>query len=244
MYGRSNLRKTITVLTTVCALMSGCASTTPPAASRAEATWVPMGDSINSRVLVMGDSMLSWNRIVGRSVGQNLKRKYKLDITDHSFSGAKYLPLNPLMDIDLQYKKGEWDWVILNGGGNDLFWTCGCVLCDSILNNLISSDGMSGAIPKAINRARADNARVIYVSYLHSPGVFSVVDHCKKLGSELERRVRNLASMDAGIYLLRGSELVEYGDTSLLSFDRVHPSVRGSQLIAERIYRIILGGKA
>jgi lysophospholipase L1-like esterase len=77
------------------------------------------------------------------------------------------------------------------------------------------------------------------VGYLHSPGVFSIVDHCKSEDVEFERRVASLAARTRGFYYLNVSDLAGKGDRSFHSADRIHPSVKGSRAVARLIANLI-----
>lgn len=129
--------------------------------------------------------------------------------------------------------------MVLNGGGNDLWLGCGCVACDSTLDKLISSEATKGKIPELVSRIRSGGARVIYLGYIHSPGSFSIVDHCKDEALEFESRLKKLSEKHRGFYFLRLSNLVPKGDRSFHSVDMIHPSVKASKIIGKLIADII-----
>lgn len=197
----------------------------------------------------MGDSLLSWNRATGNSVSHNVENLLGEPVVDRSVPGARVIYGLPIsgaagLNITKQYRDGPWDWVILNGGGNDLWLGCACSLCDRKMGKLISPNGMAGTIPNVVDRARIMGARVIYVGYLRSPGRGSVIEHCKDEGDELERRVSQMADRDPGVYYLKVGDLVPFGDRSFHAFDMIHPSVKGSAAIAQRIVDLIRSERA
>jgi acyl-CoA thioesterase I len=197
-----------------------------------------------SRILAIGDSMLAWHRGSGTSVSGALERRINERVTDRSVIGARFnyaLPITGAMGLNIskQYVSGTWDWVIINGGGNDLLFGCGCVACDYTIDKLISADGRNGKIPALVRKARSTNARVILVGYLHSPGVPSLVDGCKDDDNELQRRISKIPALDDGVYYVRASDIVGSGDTSYHAGDRIHPSAKGSAEIARQIASII-----
>jgi len=197
-----------------------------------------------ARILTMGDSMLAWNSASRRAVSDVLEENLGQPVIDRSVVGARYLYRLPIsgaagMNIAKQYRDGDWDWVVLNGGGNDLLFGCGCLKCDKTMSRLISYDGQLGEIPNLIFRLRRTGARVIYVGYLHSPGAASMIDHCKDESIEFERRIAKLAQEEDGIYYLRTADMVPFGDLSLHAVDRIHPSVKGSAEIGRAIARIM-----
>ena len=151
--------------------------------------------SSKSRILVMGDSLLATNTLSGRSVAQVIEAELGEEVIDRSVRGSRFLYNLPIsgrlgFNISKQFQQGSWDWVVLNGGGNDLWLGCGCNQCQVTISQLISHDAVHGEIPRLVSRLRRQGTRVIYVSYLRSPGVETLIDHCREEGDELERRVK------------------------------------------------------
>src|SRR6056297_3701399 len=76
------------------------------------------------RVLVMGDSLFAMHKLAGGSDGARLRAALGAHLVDASIGGARYLYRLPIsgalgMNIAKQYHGGDWDWVVLAGGGND-----------------------------------------------------------------------------------------------------------------------------
>jgi hypothetical protein len=127
----------------------------------------------------------------------------------------------------------------VNGGGNDLWLGCACSFCTRKMNKLITHDGRSGAIPGFLSEIRQTGAKVIYVGYLRSPGLGSPIEYCKDEGDELERRLDKLAAIDNGLYFLSIADLVPHGDRSYHGIDMIHPSVKASTAIGQRVAALI-----
>ena len=198
----------------------------------------------NSRILTMGDSLLAAHSVSGRAVSNAVEKQLGEHVTDRSVAGARIiygLPITGAMGMKIakQYRIGKWDWIILNGGGNDLWFGCGCHQCDRKINRLISGNGRSGEIPKLVTKLRNTGARVIYVGYLRSPGVGSPIESCKDEGDELERRIDAMAKADRGVFFLSLAKMVPFGDRSYHGFDMIHPSLKASREIGKRIAKII-----
>ncbi len=198
----------------------------------------------NPGILSMGDSLLAWNSFSGHSVSDAIESNLGELVVDRSVIGAGFLYNLPIsgaagLNIAKQYRPGSWDWIILNGGGNDLWFRCGCNRCDRTIERMISKDGQSGEIPNLVFRLRATGARVIYVGYLHSPGAYSIVDRCKDEVTELESRIAILAKEEKGTYYLKLADLVPKGDLSYHDVDRIHPSIKASAEIGMLVSRII-----
>lgn len=200
-----------------------------------------------ARILVLGDSMMIWHAVTGRSVGDQLARALGEPVIQRAIGGARIrygLPLSGAlgMSIPKQFYKtdaGRFDWVVMNGGGNDLWFGCGCNACDTRLAKMISPDGASGDIPAMVARIRASGARVLYLGYLRSPGIDSAIDACAAAGDTLEARLAAMAKRDRGVYFLSNTKLVPHGDASYHGLDMVHPSIKGSAALAQRAAGVI-----
>lgn len=218
--------------------LSGCTETVP--VSRDETA--TRDDA--ARILLMGDSLLAAHGLTGNSVSYAVERQLGEQVIDRSVIGARMIYALPItgaagMNIPKQYRPGKWDWVILNGGGNDLWWGCGCAGCETKMNRLISGDGRRGVVPGLVSRLRQDGAQVIFVGYLRTPGVTSPIEHCVDEGAEYEGRIARLAGLDKGVHFLSLADLVPDGDRSYHAIDLIHPSIKASNAIGQRIARLI-----
>lgn len=198
------------------------------------------------RVMAMGDSFMAWHTAIGRSIPDAIAANLGTPVESRAVSGARVLYPLPIsgalgMKISKQYKPGDWDWVVLNGGGNDLWLGCGCVLCDGKMNRLIGPEGRSGEIAKTVAKIRQSGAKVIYVGYLRSPGRGSIIDHCRDDGNELEARIARMAEQMDGVHFLSVADLVPHGDRSYHSADMIHPSIKASSEIGRAVAEIIRG---
>lgn len=204
----------------------------------------PVAKDSAARILVIGDSMLAANRASGRAVADELEKSLGQEVIDRSVVGARYFYQLPIsgsagLRVTSQFRPGPWDWVVMNGGGNDLLFGCGCLICDGVLDRLVSADGRAGAIPAHVDRVRKTGAKVLYLGYLRNPGVMTPIKHCGPAGNELDRRLTLMARFDPGVTFIPMSDLVPRGDISFHQLDLIHPSFKGSAAIAERIARAI-----
>lgn len=204
----------------------------------------PVPQAQPARVLVMGDSLLAWHSLAGKSVADALSRDLQEEVVDRSVSAARVIYNLPLtggagLSIPKQFRAGKWDWIVVNGGGNDLWLGCGCLACARKLDRLVAADGSGGAIPKMLEDLRATGAQVIYVGYLRSPGRGSMIEHCRDDGDELEARTARAAARDDGIHMLSLKGMVPHGDRSYHALDMIHPSQKASAEISRRLAEII-----
>ena len=219
-------------LAAAAALLAGCGET--------------VSRDFPSRILVVGDSMLATHRLSDLAVADAMEKTLREPVVDRSTVGARFhyaLPLSGRagLNITKQYVPGQWDWIVVNGGGNDLWLGCGCMVCDAKIDRLISDDGKRGTIPGFLSELRQTGAKVIYVGYMRSPGRASPIEHCRDEGAELERRIATLSELDQGLYYLPLAELVPDGDGSFHALDMIHPSVKGSTAIGQLVANVIEG---
>ncbi len=196
------------------------------------------------RILAMGDSMMSWNGGGDHSIPQVIAEELGQPVMSRAISGAHVIYNLPItgsagLQISKQYVKGDWDWVVVNGGGNDLWLGCNCSNCERRMTQMISADGASGRIPSMVADLRKTGARVVYLGYLRSPGVGSIIEHCRDDGDELERRLNKMAKGMEGVYFVSVAQMVPSGDRSYHSVDMIHPSIKGSAAIGRRAAQVI-----
>jgi hypothetical protein len=233
------LFKKIQMLTVIASLaLASCSS--PSVSTR--------GQARPAKILAMGDSLMAFHRMSGRSISANVSRSLGESVEDNSMVGAQMLYWLPIsgrlgLNIPKQFRPGYWDWVILNGGGNDLWLGCGCVACNRKMDRLVSRDGRVGEIPKLLQDIRRTGARVVYVGYLRSPGMGSPIEHCRDEGHELENRIEKMAAKDDGIFFLSLVDFVPHGDRSYFAADMIHPSPKASAEIGAQVAEIIAASK-
>lgn len=196
------------------------------------------------RILVIGDSLMAAHAISGRSVAGFLDEFPGAAVTDRSVLGARMIYKLPFtgrlgLSIPAQFRGDTWDWVVMNGGGNDLWLGCGCNRCKRKLDRLIAEDGTTGEIPRLWARIRQTGAQVVYTGYLRSPEIDTPIEHCKDEGDELEARIERLAARVDGAIYLSLQDLVPPGDLSYFAMDRIHPSLKASEEIANRIADVL-----
>ena len=189
-------------------------------------------------ILVMGDSILDWNRGTGRSVADALGADLGRSVENASMSGARLMPrgfLGRVRSIPAQYARGDWSWVVLDGGANDLLRDCGCARCDAVLDRLITPDGQRGAIPTLIREVRAKGPRVLWMGYYGPNGRGGAFDACEDELRELDARVAMLAARTEGVAFADAGDVMGPGNAGDYHRDNVHPGPRGSARIGRHL---------
>lgn len=215
----------------------GVASADPSGADQPE-------DQAEPRILAIGDSLMSWHTLTGLSIPDIVEQELEEPVANRSIGGARLIFKVPLfgdvgMQISHQVIDGDWDWVVMNGGGNDLWFGCGCNKCDAKMDKLITSDGEDGEIPRVINGLLDNGSKVLFFGYLRSPGIGSMIEECRDEGDELETRIETFANANKGVYFMSNADLVPEGDLSFHALDRIHPSLKASEAIGNRVAAFI-----
>ena len=120
--------------------------TTACGPSEVEDTEAPSPSS-ETALLGIGDSYFAWNAEEGLGIPDVVGDALGVETYNLATSGATVLGgagEGPLV-IPNQYTEAAWDWVVMDGGGNDLEGDCGCGACEDVLDDLLSADG-HGAI--------------------------------------------------------------------------------------------------
>lgn len=226
-----------TILALFLLLCSTFAALADTGASSEDATTAP-------KILAIGDSLMSWHTLTGLSIPNVVANELEEPTANRSIGGARLLFKIPFigdagMQISNQIVDGDWDWVIMNGGGNDLWFGCGCSACDKKMDKLITEDGEAGEIPRVIDELREGGSKILYFGYLRSPGVDSLIDECREEGDELENRISGYAKGKKDVHFMPLADMVPDGDLSFHGLDRIHPSVKASEEIGKRVAAFI-----
>lgn len=186
-----------------------------------------------ARIVVAGDSVMAWNRVQGASVADRLQESLGEEVGDVSTPGAQIAGRRGAFNIPAQLDGLSVEWVVLNGGANDLSSNCACSDCGPVLENLISDDGTRGAIPKLVADLRERGSQVIWADYYTSPRFAGTA--CEAPYRVLEARLRRMAATKDGIMFVDMDDVFSPDDLSLFAPDRTHPSQKGSARIAELV---------
>lgn len=199
------------------ALLAACGRGVPPEA----------------RIVVAGDSVMAWNRTGGGSVADQLEARLGEPVGDVSLPFAQVAGGRGQLNIPTQLCDVSADWIVLNGGANDIGVGCDCTDCGAIVDRLISTDGTRGAVPALVATLRSRGAQVIWADYYTAPRYAGTI--CELPYQELEARLARMAALDTGVTLVDMDDVFNPADLTLFASDRTHPSRTGSARIAAQI---------
>lgn len=197
---------------------------------------LPERSEEGARILLIGDSVMAWNRDQTASVADAIEKRLGAPVLDASVPGAR-MRLGGVggaigFSIPGQYRDGDWDAVVMNGGANDLFAECGCDRCDGVLDRLVTQD-----YPAFLNRLR--DTPVYIVGYYGPAGDRrGSYDVCNDDLQVLEARLTRLAAARPNVEIVRVRDAIT-GNAALYDADRVHPSPRGSHRIGTLVARAL-----
>ena len=221
----------LSVITAACG--AGVPAVGDPVESAPTTTSVDSGPaSLGESILVLGDSIMEWNIESGQSIPDVIEDVLGVDVTNASAGGAS------AHDVPDQYAEagGDHDWVVFDGGGNDLNDECGCGECVAVADSIVSADGSAGVLASFTESLVADDRRVALVGYYEIPeGAAFGFDRCVDDLAEHNERLRALAGRFDSVVFVDPSEVVKATDATAFDDDDVHPSVEGSRLVGEQI---------
>ena len=197
--------------------------------------------SEDTRVVVAGDSVMAWNSMTGGSVADVLQDRLGEPVSDVSLSFAQVAGGFGALNIPTQLDGVRAEWVVLNGGANDLSRNCDCSDCGPVLDRLISDDGTQGAIPALVADLRGRGTRVVWADYYTAPRYAGT--SCEAPYQALEERLSRMAGADPGVTLVDMDEVFSPEDLSLFAADRTHPSREGSARIARLVAPVLEPGR-
>lgn len=196
-------------------------------------------------ILVMGDSVMAWNGSSGNAIPDAMSRSLGREVVSVAVPGAQFANDSRLqsaigLDIRRQFPGGSWNWVVLNGGANDLgFDDCGCGACGAVVDRLIAPDAQTGAILAFLSMMRINaGAQVLWMGYYAGNGKGSF-EGCRDDLVMLEERIARHAAGRDGVFFVDSEAVIDPRDPTHFAKDNTHPSPQGSALIGALLARTI-----
>jgi lysophospholipase L1-like esterase len=205
----------------------------------------PAPDARKADILVLGDSILAWHDLSKGSAADALAQATGRSVESRARSGARMTASSARVvakggDIRKQYRNGGFDWVVLNGGANDLLSECGCRRCAATFADLIDLNGQVGAIPMLVSRIRNDGARVVLLGYYKGPDRRTPFTGCRDEIDVLNDRLARLAARTEGVTYVSSRDVIDPENPKHFYIDQIHPSRLGARLIGQQLARAIV----
>lgn len=179
-------------------------------------------------VLGIGDSILARNKNAESSIPEVVGQELGLKYENKAISGTKLTGGKDA--IPEQYISGDWDWVIINGGGNDLHKECDCdESCDPIFAEISSEDGMSGIVPDLVDRITGEGSRVILMGYYFAAKGGEEPTGCGAIIPQLNPKYEQIAASHENVWFVSSGDVITPEDEEYFAEDQIHPSAEGSQ---------------
>ena len=194
------------------------------------------------RILAIGDSVMAWQKWTGRDIPSVMGRLLDAQVENEAVPGARFSNGSAVgravgFDVRAQFRAGDWDLVVMNGGANDFLADCDCRACDGVLDGLIADD-LSGEVPNFIAVVRARGLPVLWMGYYASArsGQFT---GCRPYLVEYDARMARLAAATPGLTFIDSEDAMDPSDRSLFAFDGIHPSPEGALRIGTYLARSV-----
>lgn len=202
-----------------------------------------------ARILVIGDSVMWWGLDDAASVSHGISAETGEAVVNLAIPGARISHPDPEatrqgLDIRSQYRPGAWDWVVVEGGANDLGDEGGQRGCQTVLDELVSADGRDGEIPGLVASIRASGAHVVAMGYYELPEFGEPDGYCGDVFPVLSERIAAMAARDPGIVFVSMADVVDPGDRAAYDSDAVHPSAASSLAIGRLVGAAIAEAEA
>jgi lysophospholipase L1-like esterase len=195
-------------------------------------------------IVVLGDSVMAWNGSSNQAIPDALGRATGRDVVSRAVPGAQFDNSSGVagavgFDIRRQMPAGRWNWVVLNGGANDLGSGCNCGACGPQVDALIGPDASSGAIPAFLRQLRATRVQnVMWMGYYAGNGKGSF-EGCRDDLVRMEERIARFAASTPGVIFVDAEDVIDRRDPSMFASDNTHPSPRASARIGAYLAQAI-----
>jgi len=190
-----------------------------------------------TQLVAVGDSILDWNRSTGADIPTLVSQRTGLPVFNAAISGAEFVGR---FAIPGQYPAGDWDWLLIDGGGNDLTGNCGSVeTAEVILDRLIDDQTLSGAYATFLTPITARGTQVIILGYAPISVAGGPFAPCEFALNDLRDRQAALAASDPMITFVDVRDVIAPDNLAAYDADLIHPSPAGGALMAELIAQTI-----
>jgi len=203
------------------------------------------GRALEGDILVIGDSVFAFHAEDDRGIANVIEDELGREVADASVSGAYLTADGDGDDIRAQYEDGDWTWLVMDGGGNDVNDECSCTSCESNIDDLISTDGASGALPAFAAPILDSGVRIAFMGYYTVPDTAQFGFHlCNDEITLFRERLVQWADAEPTVIFVDAAEVMSPDGRENYAEDNVHPSVSGSRTLGTHLAEAILDAEA
>lgn len=194
----------------------------------------------DKKILTIGDSILAWGTPTCTSVSHQIGLHQNDFANVEAISGTQLTRGNNR--ISEQYFEDDWDWVILDGGANDVNKQCGCVeSCEVVIDILSSKDGSQGAMVELVQQILLSRAQILMLGYYPMPAeAWYGFEECGDELEEINKRYSRIAGRYSNVHFAPLQEVMNWEEyPELLDSDDVHPSTEGAERLGGHLSALI-----
>lgn len=158
-------------------------------------------------ILALGDSVLAYHTALCQSAPHHGGVEAERYVENRAITGSRMSSDNDSpFDIPNRYLEGgAWEFVVIDGGANDLYAECGCGVpdgdpipdCSAVIDEIVDPPGQSGEMVDMLDTIRADpanDATMVLMGYYTLPDdAGSDWDSCNDALAELSARYQIVA---------------------------------------------------
>jgi hypothetical protein len=179
-----------------------------------------LSDPNTSTILAIRDSFFEWHMESQQSISDEIGKALQTSVDNRAISGASLFGVSDdeeLLNVKDQYEVGNWDWVEMNGGSNDVNDKCQCNACEGVIDELISIDATTGELPSLVTQMLQNGNKVVFVMYpeIEVDAEYGF-EQCEQEFIEVEYRVNQLALNTENFWIVSASDVVPTGKKKLL----------------------------
>ena len=195
---------------------------------------IDRGSPKDAKILVIGDSIFEWHIWNQHSAPEHLEDEVGISVFNNARSGS-LITEEISTGIRNQYIEGDWKWVVMDGGGNDLNTLCQCGNCNDVQDEVESTYKEF-----LLQLLEQEDLKIIIWGYYGLPKRAKYgFDECHDDFEELSRRQKTLSDMNERIIFVDGRVKITGDDTSYFYIDKLHPSRKGAETIGRQLSEVI-----
>mgnify|MGYP001167617004 FL=1 len=196
----------------------------------------------DANIQIIGDSVFGSDAEECASIAGFMSLRLELKVTDNAIPGATVIGED---GIPSQYEPGNWNWTVIDGGGNDAMAYCSegdDDECDEKLDEIMT-DNNKGLMPDLISKAKNDGSKIVILGYYSVPEGSEFEDLILEI-ELLNDRYNEFAEANDDVYFISLKDVMSPEETpDYYSEDLVHPSEEGHQAIGNHIADFITANK-